>query len=618
MNQKKTMPLAKRVAWTMVAVALLSTLTMAYAVWSLGVLERETKVLGNEISPQTRRIAEMRAMMFRMSLEVRHGMLMRTPQAREDSLATVGKYAAEFKQLAKDYESRLESDIGRKKFSDLRQGEQRFWDTSAEIGTHIRAANPDAALTTLTDKLIPARDAMLASLSALQTWQQQAQDTEIAASAAVAQRARVTLSVAAVVLIGASLGLGLLLVRSVRRQLGGDPTEAQAVVERVADGDLSVPIALAAGDRSSLLASMQRMQGSLVSLTNDVRLKADSVATASAQIASGNMDLSQRTERQASALQQTAAAMEELGATVRQNADNARQANQLAMGASSVASQGGELVGQVVQTMRGIEDSSKRIAEIIGTIDSIAFQTNILALNAAVEAARAGEQGRGFAVVAGEVRSLAQRSAEAAREIKDLISTSVQRVEQGSAQVDQAGAKMDEIVQSIKRVTDIVGEISSASQEQASGIGQVRDAVTDMDRTTQQNAALVEESAAAAESLKSQAKGLVQAMSAFRTSAAGGTAAGQPAASTVAAAPSPTRQPALTGGAAKPAAAKSFPDVERRSPQRAKNVVRPSFGATPAATATPAAQPAATSSSPVAAAPTAGARSGTDDEWESF
>jgi methyl-accepting chemotaxis protein len=253
-----------------------------------------------------------------------------------------------------------------------------------------------------------------------------------------------------------------------------------------------------------------------VKVVGQVRGNADSVATASAQIAQGNADLSQRTEEEASALQQTAATMEQLGTTVRQNAENAQQANQLAHGASAVALQGGKVVGQVVQTMKGISDSSRKIADIIGTIDGIAFQTNILALNAAVGAARAGEQGRGFAVVAGEVRNLAQRSAEAAKEIKRLIGASVERVEQGSALVDRAGQTMNDVVNSIRRVTDIVGEISAASVQQSTGVNQVGEAVGQMDQVTQQNAALVEESAAAAESLRGQAAALVQAVAAFK------------------------------------------------------------------------------------------------------
>jgi len=253
----------------------------------------------------------------------------------------------------------------------------------------------------------------------------------------------------------------------------------------------------------------------LRSLLDDVSEQAKGVHAGAADIASGNKDLSARTEQTASSLQEAAASMEQLGATVRQNADSAKQANQLALNASGTAIEGGKVVGQVVETMRGINESSRKIVDIIGVIDAIAFQTNILALNAAVEAARAGEQGRGFAVVASEVRSLAGRSAEAAKEIKSLISASVQRVEQGTVLVDQAGATMTEIVTSIRRVTDIVGEISDASAEQSAGVAQVGEAVSLMDQATQKNAALVEQSAAAAESLKQQAQLLLNAVAAF-------------------------------------------------------------------------------------------------------
>ena len=307
--------------------------------------------------------------------------------------------------------------------------------------------------------------------------------------------------------------VGLWLVRSITVPLG----HALAVADRVAGGDLSGPIHVASDDETGqVLQALQRMQNSLSKVVHEVRNNSENVATASAQIAQGNQDLSGRTEEQASALQQTAATMEQLGTTVRHNADSARQADQLARGASQVATQGGEVVGRVVSTMQGINQSSRRISEIIGTIDGIAFQTNILALNAAVEAARAGEQGRGFAVVAGEVRTLAQRSAEAAREIKTLIGHSVEQVEQGTTLVDQAGRTMSDIVGAIQRVADIVAEISAASTEQSSGVTQVGEAVTQMDKATQQNAALVEESAAAAESLKSQAQHLVQAVAVFK------------------------------------------------------------------------------------------------------
>ncbi|NMM14709.1 MAG: methyl-accepting chemotaxis protein [Rhodoferax sp.] len=313
-----------------------------------------------------------------------------------------------------------------------------------------------------------------------------------------------------------AVAFGMALVRGISRQLGGEPGEAAELARSVAAGDLTSRIDLKAGDTTSMMAQLSAMQKSLSEVVSSVRQGSDGVATASAEIAQGNNDLSARTESQASALEETAASMEQLSATVKQNADSARQANQLAMNASTVAIKGGEVVAQVVGTMKDINDSSKRISDIISVIDGIAFQTNILALNAAVEAARAGEQGRGFAVVASEVRSLAGRSAEAAKEIKSLINASVARVEQGTALVDQAGTTMTEVVSSIKRVTDLMGEISAASNEQAAGVSQVGEAVQQMDQVTQQNAALVEEMAAAASSLKSQAEDLVGTVAVFK------------------------------------------------------------------------------------------------------
>jgi methyl-accepting chemotaxis protein len=293
--------------------------------------------------------------------------------------------------------------------------------------------------------------------------------------------------------------------------------EASEVANRVAQGNLSVAIENNRVDEvGQLLNSLKEMQTSLSDVVARVRRGSEGVATASTEIAQGNHDLSARTESQASALEETASSMEELSSTVKQNADNARQANQLAQSASTIAIQGGEVVAQVVDTMRGINDSSKKIADIIGVIDSIAFQTNILALNAAVEAARAGEQGRGFAVVASEVRNLAGRSADAAKEIKSLINDSVDRVGRGTTLVDQAGSTMTEIVASIRRVTDIMGEISAASAEQSAGMGQIGSAVSNMDQATQQNAALVEQMAAAASGLNNQAQELVQTVSVFK------------------------------------------------------------------------------------------------------
>jgi len=326
----------------------------------------------------------------------------------------------------------------------------------------------------------------------------------------------VSFTAGSLVLVALLMGIGWVISRSILNQLGGEPAYTVDVTQRIANGDLALKVDLQQNDQASLLYEVNIMRERFAALVLQVRQGSEGVATASSEIAHGNQDLSSRTESQASALEQTAASMEQLSATVRQNADSAAQASQMAASASDVAVKGGEVVAQVVETMKGINDASRKISDIIQVIDGIAFQTNILALNAAVEAARAGEQGRGFAVVASEVRSLAGRSAEAAREIKTLISASVERVSQGTAQVDQAGNTMTEVVSSIARVADIVREISAASHEQSAGVSQVGEAVTHMDQVTQQNAALVEEMAAAASSLKSQAQELVQAVAAFK------------------------------------------------------------------------------------------------------
>jgi methyl-accepting chemotaxis protein len=333
--------------------------------------------------------------------------------------------------------------------------------------------------------------------------------------AAVIQRA-LRFGIGSVVLVIVLLSIGLLISRGILKQLGGEPNYAVNVTQRIAEGDLAIAIELKHPGQASLLSAIAAMRDKFSAIVRQVRDGSESVATASAEIAQGNNDLSARTEQQASALEETAASMEELSSQVGQNADNARLANQLAASASAVAVKGGEVVGKVVHTMKGINESSRKIADIIGVIDGIAFQTNILALNAAVEAARAGEQGRGFAVVASEVRALAGRSASAAKEIKQLINASVEQVEEGTTLVDHAGLTMTEVVTSIRRVTDIMGEITSASSEQAAGVAQVGEAVTLMDQATQQNAALVEQMAAAASSLKSQAHEQVAVVAVFK------------------------------------------------------------------------------------------------------
>lgn len=325
----------------------------------------------------------------------------------------------------------------------------------------------------------------------------------------------ITIIVAALVILS-MVAATYVVIKTVWRQLGAEPEYASEIAKTIANGDFSTVITVTPDDTSSLLATLHDMQEKLARTIHKIKKSGDTIALASSEIARGNADLSARTESQASSLEETASSMEELTTTVKQNAGNALQANSLTRNASEVAVKGGVIVSEVVTTMLAIKDSSRKIADIIGVIDGIAFQTNILALNAAVEAARAGEQGRGFAVVAAEVRNLAQRSASAAREIKELISTSVERVDSGSKLVDEAGRTMNEIVASVGRVTEIMAEIAAASQQQSEGISEVNNAIAQMDEMTQQNAALVEQAAAAAESMQDQASSLAMEVNVFR------------------------------------------------------------------------------------------------------
>ena len=431
------------------------------------------------------------------------------PYFKEDSAASV-KRAAE---LLKQIEPLISGEQEKALFAKILE-QRKLYSASRDGAVKAKAdGDVEGAAKILDGSFTPAAKVYQDLLQELVTLQRVSIDAtakQIDASAVQDTRIIRSLTLFAV---GFGILCSWLLTTGITRPL----RQALALAETVAAGDLTHSVATTAKDEmGALLTALGNMNNNLVGIVSQVRSGTDSIATASSEIAAGNLDLSSRTEQQAGSLEETASSMEELTGTVKQNADNARQANQLAITAAGIASRGGSVVAEVVATMGSINASSRKIVDIISVIDGIAFQTNILALNAAVEAARAGEQGRGFAVVAGEVRNLAQRSASAAREIKGLIDDSVSKVDIGAKLVDQAGATMDEVVASVRRVTDIIGEISSASTEQTHGIEQVNQAIAQMDHVTQQNAALVEEAAAAAGSLQDQAHGLAQVVSVFK------------------------------------------------------------------------------------------------------
>jgi methyl-accepting chemotaxis protein len=505
--------IAQRLAAGISAILLIAAGLLAYSLLSAA---RDRTAIGLAIQAanlRSQQVQKMHVALLRSAVMVRNMGL----QTEVDGVNAAEQAAVRTRQqyldLRKDLEAQGLDEDSKALFTELQaldsQTEKQFREAvglAQQFNTDQAAAIIAKQIDPLTAKIEKVLESLAARQEALMA------NAQAAAEARAWQASLVVMGVGA-----AGLALALWIAWFLSSSIAGPLRMAVDMAERVAAGDLAVQTAPEGRDEpAQLLVALNQMAASLAQVVRDVRSNSDGIATGSSQIASGNADLSHRTEQQASSLQQTAASMEELGHTVRQNADNAREANTMAQGASAVAERGGVVVTQVVETMKAITDSSRRIADIIGTIDGIAFQTNILALNAAVEAARAGEQGRGFAVVAAEVRSLAQRSAEAAREIKTLISTSVERVEQGNAQAEQAGATMGDIVQAIQKVSHIIGEISTASAEQSAGVAQVGQAVTLMDQATQQNAALVEESAAAAESLQRQADLLVQSVSVFK------------------------------------------------------------------------------------------------------
>jgi len=526
-----------------------------------------------------------------------------TPERRKLSMDQATSRLGDFEKIEARYMPLISSPEEQKLFDQLRALEKTYAASFAKISALPLDAESRATGTQY--YMNESRDMFNAVNSALEALvkfnRQQADDAANAALQTQSTGAAWILGTLAFCVLLAVV-MALVLTRMTVQGL----LQARDATNRMAEGDLTIAVPPAGTDEiGQLLRSLENMRQRLANVVGDVRSNAEGVATASAQIAQGNNDLSSRTEQQASALEETAASMEELNSTVRQNADNAQQASQLANGSSTLAQQGGAVVTQVVATMKGINESSQRISDIISVIDGIAFQTNILALNAAVEAARAGEQGRGFAVVASEVRSLAQRSADAAKQIKTLIGTSVERVDEGTKLVDKAGHTMAEVVDSIRQVNDLVAEISAASREQSAGVGQVGEAVTNMDQVTQQNAALVEQAAAAAGSLRAQAEQLVQAVAYFRIAESAAAA----------------HRAVVT--AAAPRSLPTAPAAPRPSAPSAKVLPRKQAPAlSPAAPAAPASRPAPPKNVPTlqkpAAAPARATAQESADDWETF
>ena len=513
MHLLNNLRLRARMALGFGSVLLLLALVVALSVSRFQAMEAATDALVNETWVKAEAVKELEAATRANGTRTLELLLTTDPVRLAHLRSRIQQNRARVTAALETLQKRMQRADGRQLLAEIVTLRGQYVQSFGRVDTEVAAGRREAAVELSRSETMPLLDQLQERAHTLAQLQ-----SRIATESGEATHASVRNDLLTVLSLGmAAMAVGALFAWALTRSITQPVGMALGLTRRIAAGDLTGKVDTRRRDEiGDLLRAMGDMNGSLEAVVGTVRGNAESVATASAQIAQGNLDLSQRTEEQAGALQQTAAAMEQLGSAVQANAANARQANQLAHEASKVASQGGEAVARVVSTMEGIQKGSQRIGDIIGTIDGIALQTNILALNAAVEAARAGEQGRGFAVVAGEVRNLAKRCAEAAREIKSLITSNLEQVETGGVQVRVAGSRMDEVVTAIRRVSQTVEEISAASTEQSTGVGQVGQAVGQLDQVTQQNAALVEESAAAAESLRQQAGQLVDAVAGFR------------------------------------------------------------------------------------------------------
>jgi len=607
----KNLKISTRLALGFALILLIMFLMNMLGLTNMGAMVRSVKGVGSEALLKERLISDW-ARNIHVSVQRTKAVALSNDQALSDRFAE--EAAASSRQsgdMLKRIDSLSQTEQEKAVMAEIQKTRVTYLASRDALYKAKREGRLDEAQRLFTQEFQPLTQQYLQNVQRILDLQRGNIDAALGQVEAEYLQTRTAVTIATVLALALGAAVGLWITRGITRPLG----EAVRVARAVAANDLTTTVAEAGRDETGqLLEALRQMNDNLAQVTGRVRSGADSIAVAAREIDAGNQDLSARTERQASALQQTAASIEQLTSAVRQNADSARQANQLAAHASQVAGEGGQVVAGVVQTMGAIDASSRRIADIIGVIDGIAFQTNILALNAAVEAARAGEQGRGFAVVASEVRALAGRSAEAAKDIKALIGDSVAKVDEGSQQVAQAGRTMESVVDSIRRVADIMGEISAASAEQSTGIEQVSQAIGQMDQVTQQNAALVEEAAAATGSLKSQAAMLSEAMSAFRLREGGLT--GNPAASMPVPQPAARAVSAAALSPATPASTRPAAAAPGRphTPATAKAVggKAPALPGRPSPAASAAHPPAPQSPTPPRKA------SQSDDDWETF